>query len=341
MIETVKKLCSLSGVSSCEDEVRGYIRGRIEHNVDKMHVDNMGNLIAFKKGEKAPSRTLMLCAHMDEVGIIITRITKDGYLHFNFVGGIDRRTVIGKKVFIGAQRIEGVIGSKAFHLVPRAEEDKIPKTDELYIDIGAESEDEAKNSVALGDIGVFAPNMTMLGSEYIKAKALDDRVGCAALIKIIEQPIEYDCYFVFTVQEEVGTRGALAAAFGVKPDVAVIAEGTTAADLPFVEQSKKICSTGGGIVIPFMDGGTIYDRGMYNFLTELASKNDIKWQTKEYIAGGTDASAIQRSNSGVRVAGVAAAIRYIHSPASVGHIGDFEAMLKLLKLFISHFEELA
>ena len=340
MTDTLKKLCSLSGVSSCEDEVRGYIRGRIEHHVDEMRVDPMGNLIAFKKGKSKPERSLMLCAHMDEVGIIITRITEDGYLHFAFVGGIDRRTVIGKRVYIGPKHVPGVIGSKAFHLVQRSEENNIPKTDDLYIDIGASDEAEARAHISEGDIGVFAPGITELAGGYIKAKAIDDRVGCAALIKLIEEELEYDCTFVFTVQEEVGTRGALAASFGVKPDIAVIAEGTTAADLPFVDKGKRICSAGAGVVIPFMDGGTIYDRAMFEFLTKLADEGGIKWQTKQYISGGTDASAFQRGAGAVRVAGVAAAVRYIHSPASVGNINDFEGMFRLLREFIRRFGEL-
>ncbi len=340
MIDTVKKLCSMSGVSGCEDEVRGYIRGRIEHHASDMRVDSMGNLIVFKRGKGTPSRCLMLCAHMDEVGIIITSINSDGYLKFDFVGGIDRRTVIGKRVYIGSDRLPGVIGIKAYHHVTKDEEKQVPKLTDLYIDIGADGEEAAKSLVSLGDFGVFAPNIIELGGGNIKAKALDDRIGCAALVKLIEETLEYDCHFVFTVQEEVGTRGALAAAFGITPDIAVIAEGTTAADLPFVPKGRKICSPGCGVVIPFMDGGTIYDRTMFEFLRDLAEKNGIPWQTKNYISGGTDAAAVQRTKSGIRVAGVAAAIRYIHSPASVGNKADFEGMLSLLRLFINNVEEL-
>ena len=165
--------------------------------------------------------------------------------------------------------------------------------------------------------------------------AIDDRVGCAVMLELLREKLPMDVTFAFTAQEEVGTRGAFGAAFSVTPEVALVLETTTAADLPMVEAHRKVCAPGKGPVISYMDGGTIYDRGLFEDLRRLAEEHRIPWQTKEYIAGGNDARTIQRTKSGVRVAALSAAVRYLHAPASVGSIFDFEAMLKLTRLFLA------
>ena len=208
MLETLKTLCYLSGPSGYEDEVRDYILERVMPHADEVMTDSMGNLIVTKKGRVAPTKKIMLCAHMDEVGIIITGIDDDGYLRFDFLGGVDRRVVIGKRVYIGKNRIPGVIGIKAYHLVDKEEEKSVPKREEMYVDIGAASKDEAEGLVPLGDYGVFDDSVYEFGEGFIKAKALDDRVGCAYMIKLLESELPCDCTFAFTVQEEIGTRGA-------------------------------------------------------------------------------------------------------------------------------------
>jgi len=334
VIQLVKELCQLFGPSGCEDEVRQYIHEIVSNYADSCHTDANGNLIVFKKGAKNPCKAVLLAAHMDEVGLIIRGITDSGYLKFSFVGGVDSRVVIGRKVIIGDNRIPGVIGVKAYHLVDKSEEKKAIPADKLYIDIGAADKDEAKALVSLGDYGCFCSEPFMMGDDMFKAKAIDDRVGCAALIKLIEKPLPFDTWFAFTVQEEIGTRGALGAAFSVKPDIAIIAEGTTAADLPSMPDHKKVCAPGKGVVIPFMDGGTVYDRELFELLRQTAEENNIPWQTKQYISGGTDASAIQRTASGCKVCGVAAALRYIHSPSCVGSVADMENMPILLEKFL-------
>ena len=301
---------------------------------DEIHTDAMGNLMIFKKGRVHLQQRLMLCAHMDEVGLIITRIEDDGYLRFQFIGGVDRRVVLGKRVFVGKKRVPGVIGVKAIHLVSREEEKNVPKVDDLYIDIGAKSKEEAQKSVELGDRGVFDNGVVLFGDGYIKAKAIDDRSGCAVMLKLLEEELPCDTWFTFTVQEEVGTRGAHGAAFRLKPDIALVLEGTTAADLPYVEDGKQICRLGKGPVITFMDRGTIYDKDLRATLIRLADENGIAWQTKEQIAGGTDGSAVQRSREGVRTAIIATAVRNIHSPVSVAHTADAENVLKLARLFL-------
>jgi endoglucanase len=308
----------------------------VEAYADSVTEDVMGNLIVFKKGKTASSKKLMLCAHMDEVGVIITDITDEGYLKFSFVGGVDRRVTVSKPVYIGRDRVFGVItAGKPLHLVPQSDRKKAPSGDDLYIDIGADSKEEAEKLAALGDTGAFSPENFEFGNNLLKAKAIDDRAGCAALIKTIQGETPVDCTFVFTVQEEVGTRGAAVAAFKLEPDIALIAEGTTAADLPSVSGNKKICSPGKGVVIPFMDGGSIYSRDMYKLLTELADKNGIKWQTKTYISGGTDGSAVQRSRAGVMVGGIAVAVRNIHSPSSVASMDDLDGLKKLIDAFLN------
>lgn len=334
MIDTLKTLCMLSGVSGLEDEVRDYILERAMPYADEIHTDAMGNLMVFKKGRVHLQQRLMLCAHMDEVGLIITRIEDDGYLRFQFIGGVDRRVVLGKRVFVGKERVPGVIGVKAIHLVSREEEKNVPKVDDLYIDIGAKSKDEAQKCVELGDRGVFDNGVVLFGDGYIKAKAIDDRSGCAVMLKLLEEELPCDTWFTFTVQEEVGTRGAHGAAFRLKPDIALVLEGTTAADLPYVEDGKQICRLGKGPVITFMDRGTIYDKELRATLIRLADENGIAWQTKEQIAGGTDGSAVQRSREGVRTAIIATAVRNIHSPVSVAHTADAENVLKLARLFL-------
>jgi len=339
MLDTLKTLCYLSGASGYEDEVRDYILERVMPYSNSIITDSMGNLIITKKGKKSIDKKVLICAHMDEVGIIITGIDDDGYLRFDFLGGVDRRVIIGKRVYIGKDRVHGVVGIKAYHHVSKEEEKSVPKLDELYIDIGAKSKEEAKELVSLGDAGVFEDSVLEFGDGFLKAKAIDDRVGCAAIIKLIESELPCDCTFAFTVQEEVGTRGAKIVSSRINPDIAIVLESTTAADLPGVPDSKRICALGGGIVIPFMDKGTVYSRGLYKMLTELADKNDIKWQTKTSIAGGTDASVIQRSGVGVDTIAISAPVRNIHSPASIAKISDFEVMPKLATLLLEAISE--
>lgn len=334
MLSLVKELCAATGPSSYEEEIRALIRSKAEPYADSIRVDALGNLIVFKKGAKATGNKLMLCAHMDEVGLIIQSITDAGYLRFKFLGGVDRRVVIGKPVWIGEKRIPGIIGLKAYHLVSEEEEKKVPKLEDLYIDIGARSREEAEAMVEPGDFAVFSNECVEFGSGFLKAKAIDDRVGCAVLLKLLEQDLPMDCNFVFTVQEEVGTRGAFGAAFSITPEIAVIFEGTTAADSPALPEHKRVCWPGKGPVLSLVDGGTIYDRELFELLRATAEQHQIPWQVKHYLAGGTDARAIQRTKAGVRVAGISAAVRYLHSPSSVAAVSDFDHMLTLARHFI-------
>lgn len=334
MLNLLKQLCALSGVSSWEDEVRDFIRTQAQPYADSIRTDAIGNLIVFKKGKKPTGNKLLLSAHMDEVGLMVKKIEEDGTLRFSTVGGIDRRVLLGKRVFVGEKRIPAVVGNKPIHLTTKEDRKSVPKLDQLYLDLGVEKREEAEHLVSLGDVATFDPECMEFGNGMLKAKAIDDRVGCAVLLTLLKEDLPMDCTFVFSAQEEVGTRGAFGYAFSVKPKVALVVEGTTASDIPGTPEHMTVCAPGLGPVIPFMDGGTIYDRGLFELLRRLAEENGIPWQTKHRVAGGTDGRTIQRSRQGVRVAGVAAAVRNIHTPSSVASLADCEEMLKLARLFI-------
>ena len=339
MLKLTQQLCALSGVSSREDDVRTFLTDVLRPHVTDLRTDVMGNLIAFKEGRKHTGSKLLLDAHMDEVGVMVSGYTADGCLRFSFVGGVDRRVVLGKRVYIGKDRILGIFGMKPVHLTTKEERRSIPKLEALYIDIGAKDEAEARALVKLGDIGVFDGESLLFGDGFLKAKAIDDRAGCAAMVKLAQEELPMDCTFVFSTQEEVGTRGAFASSFSVKPEIALILESTTAADLPGTPSGKRVCAPGKGVVIPYMDGGTIYDRQLFETLREIAEERQIPWQTKEYLSGGTNGRVYQRSRGGVRVAGLAVATRYLHAPTSVAAVSDLEGMLCLARLLIEMIAE--
>ena len=312
--------------------MRAFVLKRVKPFADEIRTDAIGNVMVFRKGRKALDRPVALCAHMDEVGVIIKKITEDGMLKFGFVGGVDPRVVIGRPVRFGD--VPGVIGIKAVHLTTAAERRTMPKTKNLYIDIGATSRAAAEKLVSLGDYGVFDSAATEFGDGLIKAKAIDDRVGCAALLRLLEDEPPVDTWFCFTVQEETGLRGAASMAFALDPGFAMVLEGTTAADLAEVKGADAVCRVRGGVVLPFMDGATIYDAALFELLRDACTKRGIPWQTKTRVAGGTDAGRIHRSRAGVRVCAAAAPVRYIHSPSSVAAKADCEAVLAAARAFL-------
>lgn len=339
MLDTLKTLCCLSGVSGNEDEVRDYILERAMPFADAISTDAMGNLLVYKKGAVQREKTPMLCAHMDEVGLIVTYITEDGYLRFDIIGGIDRRVLIGKKVYVGANRVSGVIGIRAYHLVDKEEEQKVPKLETLYIDIGADSKEAAKQLVKLGDTAVFDDNVLEFGEGLLKAKALDSRIGCAVLLRLLETELPCDTWFAFTVQEHVGLRGAEVAARQLMPASALVFDGVVAADLPGISETNRICVLGKGPVLPFMDKGTIYTPELVGKVTDLAERNGVVWQGKSKVTGRTEAAAIQKSGIGVRTALIGCPVRYMHTPTSVGNCSDFETIFELACLALAALAE--
>ncbi len=333
MIGLTKRLCAMDGVSGFEDEVRDAIRAMAQPYAQEILEDAIGNLMVFRKGVRRPERSVMLCAHMDEVGLMVTHIADRGALKFDQMGGIDPRVLVGKRVKVGKDRRPGIIGFKPKHLLEPKEAKTALKMSDLYVDVGAADKASAEQLVSPGDICVFDEKIVEFGHGFLKAKAIDDRFGCALLLTLMEKTPPVDTWFVFTAQEETGTRGAFGAAWTISPDIALIVEGTTAADLPEAGH-KAVCAAGGGVVIPFMDCGSVTDKELFDRMRGLCRTHDIPWQTKEYISGGTDAAAIQRSAVGVRTVGIAAPVRYIHSPSSVVKLSDCENMLRLAEAFL-------
>ena len=338
MIDLLNKLCSLNGTSGREEKIREFIISQIQGKCE-YSVDPLGNIIAFKKGEKAPKGRIMLDAHMDEVGFIITGITDDGFLKFATVGGIDEKVIVGRECVVGDKEINGVFGIKPIHLVDKEDELTAPKKDDLYIDIGANSKKEAEEYVSPGDSAYFKGDFTALGSGFIKAKALDDRAGCLILINLINSALEYDTYFTFTVQEEVGLRGAGAACYAVKPDYALIIETTTAADVSGIEGCDRVCVPGDGPVISFMDGATVYDREMFSLAFDVAKNSGIKCQAKTRVAGGNNAGAVHKSLCGIRTLALSLPCRYLHSPSCVISESDLYESEKLVREMIKALAE--
>lgn len=336
MLETLKTLCEMNGTSGREDDVREYILERLEGKCS-MRVDALGNIIAFKEGKNRAKNKVMISAHMDEVGFIVTYITEEGYLRFDAVGGIDEKVIVGRTVTVGDKNIPGVIGIKAIHLTDKADEGKVPEISSMYIDIGAADKKEAEAYVSIGDSAYFISDFEHIGENKIKSKAIDDRFGCSVMIDMIENGTEYDTYFAFLVQEEVGLRGAAAAAYKVEPDYAIVLEATTAADVAGVKKEDCVCALSKGAVVSFMDRSTVYNRDLFKRAFELAKENGISCQTKTTIAGGNDAGAIHKSGKGVYTLTVSLPCRYIHSATSVADITDMEACKKMAKVLLAEF----
>ena len=328
----LEELCLINGASGDEAAVRDYIINKIKDYCE-YEVDALGSIIAFKKGKSAPAKKVMVCAHMDEVGFIITYITEDGYLKFSPVGGIDPRVVIDRVVDING--VKGVIGSKAVHLLSAEEKKTAPDFSKLYIDIGATSREDAEKYVSLGDFAYFVSDYVKFGMGSVKAKALDDRIGCMLMIELIKSDLEYDTYFCFNVQEEVGLRGAACTSYRVQSDISVILESTTAADLCGVTGGERCCVLGDGPVVSYMDRRTVYDRALFELAFETAKENGIKIQTKTAVAGGNDAGSVQTSGRGSRVIAVSLPCRYIHSGSSVVKLSDIDKTRKLLSVLLS------
>ena len=277
---TLKKLCSLPGVSGREDEVRAHILRVLAASPAEMEVsvDRLGSVVARLKGRQQAPHRVLFAAHMDEVGLVVTGIT------------------------------------------------------DLLIDLGCDSREEAEKIAAPGDVAVFDSGYEKLGGGLFSARALDDRAGCALLLSLAEETPAYDITLAFTVQEEVGLRGAGAVAFAVQPELAVVVDATTAADTAGVPAERQVCRQGKGAVLSFMDKRTLYDRPLYEYITALAEKENLPVQPKTVVAGGNDAGAIQLTGAGCRVAAISLPCRYIHSPACALRKEDLRDTLALLRL---------
>lgn len=322
----LKTLCRMDGPAGYEDNVREFILNEIAPYC-KAEIDPLGNIIAFKKGAKPAEKTVMLDAHMDEVGVIITAITDSGMLKFETVGGIKIEALICKTVRFGD--VLGVIGAKPIHLSSPDERKKMPPSDSLYIDIGATDKEDAQSVVSLGDIGTFVGEWAALTDDVFRSKALDDRAGCAALINLLKQDAPYDFYATFTVGEETGLRGAKTATYTVNPDFAIVLEATTAADIYGSSDDNNICKLGEGVAVSFMDRATLYDRKLFDYTLNLAKELKISAQVKKAVTGGNNSGAIHLARGGVNTITLSIPCRYLHSSSTVASLKDFDSQCQL------------
>lgn len=333
----LKRLSEAAGVSGQEQEVRAIIREQLQGVVDSLEGDTMGNLIAAKHPQ-APGPRVMLAAHMDEVGFMISGYERSGMLKFRKVGGIDDRVLVSKGVRIGKDRIPGVIGAKPIHLQEPRERETPLRADQLYIDIGAKGKEEAEKKVPLGEFAVFDTAFAEFGAGLVKGKALDDRIGCAVLIALLKEEFDLPVYGCFTVQEEVALRGAAVSAYRVHPELGIAIEGTICADLPGIDEEARVTTLGQGPALTIADGGTLPNRAMVDELVRLAKAHQVPFQFRRGTAGANDAGRIHLTREGVKTAGVSVPCRYIHGPSSVASLDDFRHTIQLLTLFLKSVE---
>ena len=332
----LKELTALRGVSGNEDAVRAYILEKVKETADEVRVDRMGNVLATKKARlESNGRHVLLCAHMDEVGLIVLGVNDNGLISYDTVGGIDPRVVVSKRVLIGDKAVPGVIGAKAIHLQSAAELQQVLTHEQLYIDIGARDKASAEKLVSPGDYVCFDSDWVEFGDGLVKCRALDDRVGCNCLLSILEGDYPCDVTCAFTVQEESGCRGSRVAGFGMTPDCAIVLEGTSANDLGMVDEYLKVCCVGKGVAISFMDNASIGNRSLIAKLRDVAEEKEIAWQVKKFVAGGNDAGNLQRMHGAVATAVLSVPCRYIHSPSSVASFRDVEAQYLLVDAFLT------
>ncbi len=321
--------------SGCEDEMRDLILNEVK---DMEHfVDSMGNVIVHKKGN---GKRVMISAHMDEVGFIVSKITDSGAIKFKTVGGIETTVLLGKKVVIGKDNVPGITGFKAVHLQSGGERGNMAQVGDIVIDIGAKDKAAAERKVKVGDYGTFYSEAVEFGDNLLKCKGLDDKVGCAALLELLKIDTDLDLYAAFTTQEEVGCRGSIIAANFIKPEIAIVFEGTTCSDVFPTPDEKTVTRLGGGCALTAMDRAAVADREMLNLAKKVAEENGIPYQIKRTTMGGTDAGSIQRSGKGVKTVVISTPCRYIHSPVCVMNKRDFEAQVALGKALLKSLSEL-
>ena len=319
MRDLIKKLTEAYGPSGHEEQIRDLIRAEVEPLADEVRVDTLGNLIALKRGN-GRGKKVMLAAHMDEIGLIISYVDEKGFLRAQPIGGLDVMTLVGGRV----QFADGTLGVIAPE--KRGEFKKEPELAKVYVDIGATSREEAQ--ARLGQAASFVRPFVDLGQRLL-AKAFDDRIGCAVLIQTLRQleNSPHDVFFVFSVQEEVGLRGARTSAFGLEPEVGIAVDITVAADTP--EAPKMAMKLGDGPCIKVMDSGMLAHPGIKDLLIETAEAHDIPYQLEVLTGGTTDAAAIQLVHRGVPAGCVSIACRYFHTPSEMVDMNDVENTVKL------------
>ncbi len=332
--EALERLSNACGVTGREDEVRELLKTMLKPHVDEVKEDKLGNVIGMKEGRKKDTPKMMLAAHMDEIGLIIKNITKNGFLQFAKLGGIPDRILVAQQVLVHTRngRKSGIIGSKPPHIMKEEEKKKVIQSDNLFIDVGASSEKDAQRmGVKIGDVVSFDTKFVKINRDLVVGKAFDDRVGCCLLIEVLKQLKEVDCtvFAVGTVQEEVGLRGACVSAFQIYPDLALAFDVTVAGGVPGVKEVEAPVRMREGPVIGVMDAGLITHPKVLSLLVDAAERAKIEYQLETGLAGSTDAARIALTREGVRCGVLSIPTRYIHSPSSMLSLSDVKKAAKL------------
>lgn len=331
-VSLLAEICEVAGTSGFEQRVREIVIREITPLVDNVSVDNMGNVTAFKKG-KDSSKKAMIGAHMDEIGFIVTHIDDEGFIRFHTLGGFDPKTLTAQRVIVhGKKDLIGVMGSKPIHVMSAEEKNKVPKTTDYFIDMGM-SKKEVEKYIKVGDPITRDRKLIEMG-DCVNCKSIDNRVAVFILIEMFKQLKNpaYDVYGVFTVQEEVGIRGASVAAQQIQPDFGFGLDTTIAFDVPGAAAHEKVTELGKGVAIKIMDASTICDYRMVSFMKKTADHHKIKWQPEILTAGGTDTKAIQQMTAGGSIAGaISIPTRHIHQVIEMAHKQDIKYSIDLLK----------
>ncbi len=338
-MELLRRLAEAAGIPGREEEVRDIVRAAVAEVVDEVQVDVLGNVIAHKKGS---GPKVVVAAHMDEIGFLVSHVDEEtGFLRIEPVGGFDARTLIASRVVVHTQSgpLLGLIGIKPVHILTEEERKKEVRIQDLFVDLGLPGK-EVKEKVRVGDPVTLYQTFTEVG-ELVSGKALDDRVGVYVGIEALRRLRAHkaDIYFVGTVQEEVGLRGARASAFGIAPEIGVALDVTLACDMPGVQPHEQVTKLGKGVAIKVKDAASISHPGLVRFLVKLAEEKAIPYQLEILPRGGTDAGAIQLAREGAAVVTLSVPTRYVHTVVEAAHTKDIEAAIQLLAAFLERCHE--
>jgi endoglucanase len=332
MDELLKKVILAAGISGYEGEIAGIMKGELEKTCETVMIDAAGNVIGKKgKGKKK----IMIAAHMDEIGLLVKHVTKEGFIHFIKIGGIDDRVLLSQRVVIKTKSgdITGIIGSKPPHLSKEEERKQPVKYEDMFIDIGAKSREEALARVSIGDQVILEPNAGVLNGSLCYGKAIDNRVGCYGLLKIMEKvQAEAEVYAVATVQEEVGLKGARVSAFRLDPDFALALDTTIAGDTPGIKETESALKLGAGVAITIIEAGgrgVLVSEKVKNLIVGAANDNKIPYQIDVIEGGMTDGAVIHISREGIPTGVLSIPTRYIHSSTGVFSTDDVNAAVAL------------
>jgi putative aminopeptidase FrvX len=339
-IQLLKKICEIAGAPGFEQRVRTLVIEEIKNYVDEYSIDNLGNLTALKRG-KSSAKKVMIAAHMDEIGFIVTHIDDNGFVRFHTLGGFDPKTLTAQRVIIhGTKDLIGVMGSKPIHVMSAAERTKVPKTTDYFIDMGM-SKEEVEKHITVGDSITRQRELIEMG-DCVNCKSIDNRVSVYILIETLKRlkDFPYDVYGVFTVQEEVGIRGAQVSAMQIQPDFGFGLDTTIAYDVPGAAAHERITELGKGAAIKIMDSQTICDYRMVRYMKEIAAKKKLTTQVEILPAGGTDTMGVQRSTPGGSIAGaVSIPTRHIHQVIEMAHKEDIKQSIELLQVCIENLDQ--